>query len=261
MALTRCPTCGAPLAPNATAHAGATCPNCGAPLTPQHAQPSYPSRAPLPPPAAPVLTATATPPRRKSGALALLLELLIPGTGAMYAGHVITGLLWLLLTLGAAVAGIVALAHSAASPLLTTREPYLQLPTDAAAIATYVYVSVGIVALVWFAARALLATGYVAGYNHRLTHPAHATSANVDPAAGNAVRTIITILIEMIPGPIAGYGIGDMATALEAIFGHTMDGLKLSPTERVVYLGASAIPVVPARPIIAVYRYFTRNRG
>jgi hypothetical protein len=200
---------------------------------------------------------TAAPTRRKSGALALLLELLIPGTGAMYAGHVVAGILWLLLTIGAAAGAIVALAHSASAPLLTTREPYLQLPTDAAAIAYYV--SVGIVALVWFAARALLATGFVARYNYRLTHPAHATSGTVDPTAGNAVRTVITILIEMIPGPIAGYGIGDMATALEAIFGHTMDGLKLTPTERVVYLGASAIPVIPARPIIAVYRYFTRS--
>lgn len=223
-------------------------------------QAPYSGRAPLPPPAAAVLTATAA--RRKSGALAFLLELLIPGAGAMYAGHVVAGILWLLLTIGAAAVGVVALAYSTTSPLLTTHEPYLQLPTDAASIAYYV--SAGFVALVWFAVRALLATGFVAGYNHRLMHPLTATSAasaTADPATGNVVRTLITILIEMIPGPIAGYGIGDIATAIEGIFGHTMDGLKLSPTERAVYLGASAIPLVPARPIIAVYRYLTRSQN
>lgn len=47
-------------------------------------------------------------------------------------------------------------------------------------------------------------------------------------------------------------------TAIEAIAGRTLDGLKLSSSERLIYLGASAIPLVPARPIIGAYRRYRR---
>lgn len=69
------------------------------------------------------------------------------------------------------------------------------------------------------------------------------------------MKAVITMVIEMIPGGIGPWGVGDIVTAIEALAGRTLDGLRLSMSERLVYLGASAIPVVPARPILAVYRW------
>src|SRR5262249_50002434 len=72
------------------------------------------------------------------------------------------------------------------------------------------------------------------------------------------LRTLVTFLtvgVEMIPGGLGPYGIGDALTVLEAAVGRTIDGLHLTPWERVLYLGASVIPVIPARPFIAGYRY------
>jgi len=66
------------------------------------------------------------------------------------------------------------------------------------------------------------------------------------------------VIIEMIPSPV-GYGPGDVITVLEGIFGRTIDGLKLTTIERLVYFGASAIPGVPARPIVAAYRWTQRK--
>ena len=66
--------------------------------------------------------------------------------------------------------------------------------------------------------------------------------------------TIVTTIVEMIPGGLGPWGVGDVVTALEAVAGRTLDGLRLTGTERGIYLIASAIPLVPARPIIAVYR-------
>lgn len=68
------------------------------------------------------------------------------------------------------------------------------------------------------------------------------------------------MVIEMIPGGIGPWGVGDIVTAIEAVSGRTLDGLRLSLSERLVYLGASAIPVVPARPILAVYRWLMSQR-
>jgi hypothetical protein len=72
--------------------------------------------------------------------------------------------------------------------------------------------------------------------------------------SGIPLAAIATMIVEMIPGGLGPWGVGDLITALEALAGRTLDGLRLSPTERMIYLGASAIPVVPARPIIAGYR-------
>jgi hypothetical protein len=69
------------------------------------------------------------------------------------------------------------------------------------------------------------------------------------------LATVLTIGAEMIPGGLGPYGIGDGLTALEALVGRTLDGLHLTPWERVLYLAASVIPVIPARPFIAGYRY------
>ncbi len=80
----------------------------------------------------------------------------------------------------------------------------------------------------------------------------------VDVSAGQRIKTIATVVIEMIPSP-AGYGPGDVITLLEGLFGRTMDGLKLTPFERLLYFGASAIPVVPARPFVSGYRWLARR--
>lgn len=78
-------------------------------------------------------------------------------------------------------------------------------------------------------------------------------------ASNATLKAIITMVIEMIPGGLGPWGVGDLVTAIEAVAGRTLDGLRLSLSERVVYLGASAIPVVPARPILAVYRWLLRK--
>ena len=49
-------------------------------------------------------------------------------------------------------------------------------------------------------------------------------------------------------------------TAIEGVAGRTLDGLRLTGTERGIYLVASAIPLVPARPIIAVWRSMTAKK-
>lgn len=79
-------------------------------------------------------------------------------------------------------------------------------------------------------------------------------------ASSATLKAIITMVIEMIPGGLGPWGIGDIVTAIEAVAGRTLDGLRLSLSERFVYLGASAIPVVPARPILAVYRWLLNQR-
>jgi hypothetical protein len=76
-----------------------------------------------------------------------------------------------------------------------------------------------------------------------------------DRASNATLKAIVTMVIEMIPGGLGPWGVGDLVTAIEAVAGRTLDGLRLSMSERAVYLGASAIPVVPARPILAVYRW------
>ncbi len=78
-------------------------------------------------------------------------------------------------------------------------------------------------------------------------------------SSGMPIAAIATMIVEMIPGGLGPWGVGDLITALEALAGRTLDGLRLSPSERMIYLGASAIPVVPARPIIAGYRML-RNK-
>jgi hypothetical protein len=78
--------------------------------------------------------------------------------------------------------------------------------------------------------------------------------AQKQSSSGVSLRTIATTIVEMIPGGLGPWGVGDVVTALEAVAGRTLDGLRLTGTERGIYLIASAIPLVPARPIIAVYR-------
>jgi hypothetical protein len=81
-----------------------------------------------------------------------------------------------------------------------------------------------------------------------------------DQSSGVPLKTIVTTIVEMIPGGLGPWGVGDVVTAIEAVAGRTLDGLRLSGTERMIYLGASAIPLVPARPIIAIYRSMTTKK-
>lgn len=69
------------------------------------------------------------------------------------------------------------------------------------------------------------------------------------------LKAVVTMLVEMIPGGIEPWGIGDIVTGIEAIWGRTLDGLVLSQDERIIYLIASLLPVIPARPILALYRF------
>jgi hypothetical protein len=78
--------------------------------------------------------------------------------------------------------------------------------------------------------------------------------------SGLTFRTIVTTIVEMIPGGIGPWGVGDVVTAIEGIAGRTLDGLRLTGTERGIYLIASAIPLVPARPFIAVWRSMTAKK-
>lgn len=78
-----------------------------------------------------------------------------------------------------------------------------------------------------------------------------------DRTSNATLKAIITMVIEMIPGGLGPWGIGDVVTAIEAVAGRTVDGLRLTGSERMIYLGASAIPLVPARPILALYRWMT----
>ena len=78
--------------------------------------------------------------------------------------------------------------------------------------------------------------------------------------SGLTFRTVVTTIVEMIPGGLGPWGVGDVVTAIEGVAGRTLDGLRLTGTERGIYLIASAIPVVPARPLIAVWRSMTAKK-
>ena len=88
-----------------------------------------------------------------------------------------------------------------------------------------------------------------------------ATGKLTDNDAAKRMKFIATVLVEMIPLGLGPWGLGDLITLIESIAGRTLDGLKLSLFERLIYLGASAIPVVPARPVVTVYRMIERNRA
>lgn len=252
--MTRCPSCG-----NTIPAGSATCPHCG------HALASSP-RSSTGGASAIALSSGSSgmpAPKQKSSGLALLLELLIPGSGAVYAGRVGVGVVWLLVSLIAVAIAVViftntglAGAHSNVLPSVTSSDtfPFFVL-SDTSSLMPYGAIALA-VALVWFAVRGMLATTYVRHFNTRQAHPATAAATRETGAsAGQNVKTIVTVLIEMIPGGLGPWGVGDIVTAVEAAFGRTMDGLKLSGSERIIYLGASAIPLVPARPVIAVYRW------
>ena len=83
----------------------------------------------------------------------------------------------------------------------------------------------------------------------------------LDSVAAQRMKFIATVLVEMIPLGLGPWGIGDVLTLIESMAGRTLDGLKLSIFERLIYLGASAIPVLPARPIVTVYRMIERARA
>lgn len=81
-----------------------------------------------------------------------------------------------------------------------------------------------------------------------------------EQSSGLTFRSVVTTIVEMIPGGLGPWGVGDVVTAIEGVAGRTLDGLRLTGTERGIYLVASAIPLVPARPIIAVWRSMTAKK-
>lgn len=83
----------------------------------------------------------------------------------------------------------------------------------------------------------------------------------VDKSAAQRMKFIGTVLVEMVPLGLGPWGLGDLITLIESIAGRTLDGLRLSKFERLIYLGASAIPVVPARPVVTIYRMIERGRA
>ena len=96
-----------------------------------------------------------------------------------------------------------------------------------------------------------------ADQEHHIQHPD--INKEKGKQLGFVIKGVIAMVIEMIPGGVGPWGVGDLATAIEAVAGRTIDGLKLSMKERLIYLGASAIPVIPARPILEGYRWFVRH--
>lgn len=85
--------------------------------------------------------------------------------------------------------------------------------------------------------------------------------AMVNAPAGQRMKTFGTIVVEMIPLGLGPYGVGDIVTLIEGSVGRTLDGLRLSNIERLIYFGASAIPVIPARPVVTIYRLIERGRA
>jgi hypothetical protein len=81
-----------------------------------------------------------------------------------------------------------------------------------------------------------------------------------DRRQGALLKATATMLVEMIPGGLGPYGVGDLVTALEALAGRSLDGLRLTGGERLIYVAASAIPFVPARPFVGAYRWLSRKR-
>lgn len=81
-----------------------------------------------------------------------------------------------------------------------------------------------------------------------------------DRASSFTLKAIVTMAIEMIPGGLGPWGVGDVVTAIEAVAGRTLDGLRLTMSERLIYLGASAIPLLPARPVLGAYRWMMSQR-
>lgn len=75
----------------------------------------------------------------------------------------------------------------------------------------------------------------------------------------SAAKYLLATGVESLPGPFAGYGVGDIVTGLEAVIGKTLDGTDLSLSERGIYAIATAIPGVPGRPIVTIYRQLDKH--
>jgi hypothetical protein len=117
-----------------------------------------PMRVPAP------LPDVATP--QRSATLAVLLEILVPGAGALYAGHMAMGVLWFLLSVAAAyvvglTSGLFTALGQSQSVDLTTLPGWL------------LYVGIG--AALWLILRAVVAVGYARGYaaTHAARPPEH----------------------------------------------------------------------------------------
>ncbi len=71
---------------------------------------------------------------------------------------------------------------------------------------------------------------------------------------------IVRTLVEMIPGGIGPYGIGDAITFYEGLRGQEiLDGRKLDLVDRIISFAAALIPVVPATPFREAVRVFRRE--
>lgn len=65
--------------------------------------------------------------------------------------------------------------------------------------------------------------------------------------------------VEMLPGGMGPYGIGDFITLTDAIRGREFFGRKLDAVDRIICLIAALIPVMPATPLKALIRGVRRN--
>lgn len=75
---------------------------------------------------------------------------------------------------------------------------------------------------------------------------------------GCAFRVVKTG-VEMLPFGLGLYGVGDLITFVEGVFGWEMFGRRLDPTDRVISLVAAAIPGVPATPFREAARWIRTN--
>jgi hypothetical protein len=192
----------------------------------------------------------------KSHAVAAGLEVLVPGLGFLYAGSVALGVFLLVGTCGAAVgaylhwADLVRQAGCTVSGLTHSCFGLYFLPGPVPSADSFVNIAVG-VAIGWILVRTAWAASRVSAHNQvKILTP---TPSELRPSSG--MRTLVTIILEMIPGGLGPYGIGDIVTFIEGLFGRTLDGLVLTGGERLIYFIASLIPVVPARPFIGLYRW------
>lgn len=154
--------------------------------------------------AAPVAVATAAPQvlivrTLKSRGIAAVLEFFIPGTGAMYAGQVALGLLWLFVALGLQVGGPAIVIKTASSAYDSSSYPYdpsYDTSTGPQFSGRYLnsqrvnwLIVLGVLAVIWLIVRMVLATRLVDRVNRGMTSGvALNVTAGASPAA--SARTV-----------------------------------------------------------------------
>ncbi len=76
----------------------------------------------------------------------------------------------------------------------------------------------------------------------------------------SGVGRVLATGVEMIPGGLGPWGLGDFFTLGSAVFGRDWStGDRLDKTGRLISLAAAIIPVVPARPFVALANKIRRH--